>query len=118
MKAPSFLYSFKYAIRGLFHALRTERNVRFHSCAAIVALASGLYLGFTWSEMLYLWTAIFMVLVSEMINTAIEVVVDLVVGDEYHPLAAIAKNVAAGAVLLAAIYALIVGVYLYTPYIF
>ena len=98
----AFLKGFTYAWAGITYVVRTQRNMRVHlsvSCA-VVALAAVLRIALV--EWAILLICILGVLIAEMLNTVVEAVVDLVT-DRYHPLAKIAKDVAAGAVLLAAI---------------
>jgi diacylglycerol kinase len=90
--------------------------MRFHTAAAAAAVAAGVYFRLTGSEWLFLFSAIFLVMTMEMLNTALERVVDLFTR-EYHPLARLAKNAAAGAALLAAVYAIIVGLFIFGPQI-
>lgn len=94
------------------HAIRTQRNMRIHCLATIVVLALGYILQFSPVELAILTLTVSLVLVAELINTAIETTVDLIT-PEYHPLAKTAKNVAAGAVLVMALGAVMVGVFLF-----
>lgn len=108
MRSRSLLWSFDYAIRGIVYALRTQRNLRIHVGAAVAVFVAALALGVQSLELVALLLAVGFVIVSELLNTAIETVVDLST-DGYDPLAAIAKDVAAGAVLISAVTALGVG---------
>lgn len=103
----SILWSFNYAIEGLVWALRTQRNMRVHVTLAAVVAVAGLLLGVSRMGLLAIVFAISLVFVTELLNTAIETAVD-VATERYDPLAKIAKDVAAGAVLVAAINALVV----------
>lgn len=108
MKARrSIVWSFNYAIEGLVWTLRTQRNMRVHLALAVTVAVGSLLLGVTRLGLLAVVFAISMVFVTELLNTAIEAAVD-VATERYDPLAKIAKDVAAGAVLVAAINALIV----------
>ncbi len=107
MKHRTFAGSLKDAFKGLFFAIRHERNMRYHILAAAVALAASFRYHLDRTELLIVFTAIFLVILTEMFNTAVETLVDLYTS-EHHPLAGIAKRVAAGAVLCAAFFALIV----------
>jgi diacylglycerol kinase (ATP) len=100
--------SFFYAISGMLYAFRTQRNIKIHFMTALLVIIFGYLLKLSIMELLALSITIALVLVAEMINTAIETVVDMYT-QEYHPLAAVAKNVAAGAVLISAINAIFVG---------
>ena len=108
MKRKQFIRSFEDAFLGIFSALRREKNMRLHFISAAIALTASLYFKVESFELLFVLTAIVLVLITEMLNTAIEAAVDLKTA-EFHPLARLAKNVAAGAVLCAAIFALVVG---------
>ncbi len=106
--------SFNAAFDGVVYALKTQRNMRLHFLATGIVLTASLIFKLTKLEILMLFVTIAFVIVAEMINTAVEVVVDLITLEQ-HPLAAIAKNVAAGAVLVAATVALIVGYMVFFP---
>ena len=106
--------SFRYAFAGLAYCFRTQRNFRIHIAFAIGATLVGLFLGLTWVEWAVLVGIFVLVLSAEMVNTMIEALVDLVTL-EYHPLAKIAKDVAAGVVLLTAIGAVVVGLIIFGP---
>lgn len=99
--------SFNAAVAGIVHVLKTQRNMRFHFLAAAGVLIASVILGMAFEDLLFLLSAIALVLLAEMFNTAIEMVVDLV-QDSYHPLAKVAKDVSAGAVFLVSLYAVAV----------
>ncbi len=107
MKNKKLIKSLYNAFRGIVYAARSERNLSLHLVGAAAALAASFYFKVEKAELLFVITAIFLVFITEMINTAIEAVVDLKTR-EFHPLARVAKNVAAGAVLCAALFALVV----------
>ena len=100
--------SFHHAYDGIISAVRTQRNMRFHVLAAVAVLLLGLLLGVSGLELAMLVLTIVVVFVVEMLNTALEFVVDLVTS-EYHPLAKLAKDVSAGAVLVSSVGAVLVG---------
>ena len=100
--------SFQHAYQGIVSAVRTQRNLRFHFFAAIGVLVAGLLLGVSGLELAVLVLTICFIFVVEMLNTALEFVVDLVT-KEYHPLAKLAKDVSAGAVLVSSAGAVLVG---------
>ena len=100
--------SFEHAYRGLVSAVRTQRNMRFHVFAAVGVLVGSLLVGVSELELAVLVLTILVVFVTEMFNTAMEFVVDLVTS-EYHPLAKLAKDVSAGAVLVSSVGAVLVG---------
>ena len=91
---------------------KTERNMKIHLVVAVLVLTLSGFLRLAWAEFLWVALAIALVLVAEGFNTAIEKVVDLVSPD-FHPLAGTAKDVAAGAVLVAAGFAVVVGVVIF-----
>lgn len=108
----SIIDSFNYAVSGIILSIKTEKNMLIHYVIAVSVLGLSLFFDFTRLEFLILLFAISLVLTLEMINTAIEKTVDLIT-KEYHPFARIAKDISAGAVLIAAANALIVGYLLF-----
>jgi diacylglycerol kinase (ATP) len=107
-RAPTLLDSFNYAFEGIIHVLRTQRNLRIHFLIAIVVIAAAAALGVGRLELMSLLLAIAFVLVAEMVNSAIEGAID-VSTTSFDPNAKLAKDVAAGAVLIASVTALAVG---------
>lgn len=112
MKVRKLIHSFEYAISGIVYTLKTQRNMRIHFIAAILVLMISFFLRITKIELLILSFTISLVIVTEMVNTAIEKAIDMYT-EEYHPLAKISKNVAAGAVLVAAVNAIFVAYILF-----
>ena len=108
--------SFSCAIAGLIYCIKNEKNMKIHILATIIAVIVALVVKLNYTEWGLLILTIFMVLVAETINTAVEKTVDLVT-TEYHPLAKTAKNLAAGAVLLAAIGSLLMAVVIFGSHI-
>lgn len=108
----NLLKSFKFAIRGITFCTRHEKNMRIHIIATIYVAFFSLFYDFTRSEVILLIMICMLVMAFEVINTSIEVIVDKI-SPEYSPLAKIAKDVAAGAVLLSACMAAIVGIVLF-----
>jgi diacylglycerol kinase (ATP) len=106
------LDSFRHAVEGVIHTFRTQRNMRFHFFTVALVLLSGLLFRLERVEMLALLFAASLVLITEMVNTAVEVVVDMIT-QSYHPAAKFAKDIAAGAVLIASINAVVVGFVLF-----
>ena len=100
--------SFEHAYQGIIYALRTQRNMRIHAVVAALVLVAGLLVGVSALELAALVLTIMIVFVTEILNTALEFVVDLVT-KEYHPLAKLAKDVSAGAVLVSSVGAVLVG---------
>jgi len=113
--APDLITSFRYAWAGVKYAFITQRNFRIHTCAGSVAIATGMVLRLNGASLAILTLTSALVMILELLNTALESVVDLTVGQSYHELAKIAKDCAAGAVLLAAIAAVMVGGCLLLP---
>ncbi|MBP0008494.1 MAG: diacylglycerol kinase family protein [Roseofilum sp. SBFL] len=107
--------SFKYAWAGVTYAFRTQRNFRIHVIAGSLVMIVGSLLQVNAVEAAILAVMISLVLVLELLNTALEAVVDLTVEQNYHELAKIAKDCAAGAVLISAIASIIVGIILLLP---
>jgi diacylglycerol kinase len=110
----NFWRSFGFAGQGVWHAVRHQRNMRVHLVAAVAAVVAGLVLRISAVDWACVLTAIGLVLTAEMLNTVVETLVDLAT-DEYHPLAKIAKDTAAGAVLIASVAALGVGIAVFLP---
>jgi diacylglycerol kinase len=106
--------SFGHAFRGVASALRSEVHLRFHALATVVVIGLGFYFGISRWEWALVTLAVGTVWSAELVNTAIEAVVNLV-SPGYHPLAGKAKDVAAGAVLIAALAALVVGLLVFGP---
>ncbi len=99
LRSKNLVHSFTCAIEGVLYALKTQRNMKVHFLLGLLVLVFGSILDVNRLELLVLLITVGLVISAEMINTAIEEVVNLVTR-EYHPLAKIAKNVAAGAVLV------------------
>lgn len=111
------IQSFIFAGAGIHYALRTQRNIRMHLGFAIVAMICCLVFAVTKTETLFIFFSIIGVIAAELFNTAIEAVVDLITA-EYHPLAKVAKDVAAGAVMWTALGAFFTGVYVFSDKLF
>lgn len=111
-----FLKSFAYAWQGLEYTFKTQANFKFHSFAALAAIALGFWFQISKTECFALIFCIALVLFAELINTALETLVDLV-SPEINPLAKIVKDVAAAAVLVLAFAALLIGALIFIPYI-
>jgi len=113
MREHRLVESFNAAIEGFLYVVKTERNMRIHFLFAIFILLLGIYLNFRPQELMILAITVTLVLVAEMVNTAVELIVDIIVEMEFHPIAKVIKDAAAGAVLLAVINAIIVGYLLF-----
>jgi diacylglycerol kinase (ATP) len=107
-RSPSVLQSFNFAFEGIIHVLRTQRNMRIHFAIAVSVLIAALALGVRRLELVALLIAISFVLIAEMLNTALEAGID-VATTSFDPLAKLAKDIAAGAVLIATVNAVAVG---------
>jgi diacylglycerol kinase (ATP) len=107
-RSPSLLDSFNYAIEGIIHVLRTHRNMRIHFAVAIGVLIAALWVGVDRFELIALLLSIAFVLIAEMVNSAIEQAID-VATTSFDPLAKLAKDIAAGAVLIASVNAVAIG---------
>ena len=108
LRPPSLVESFNYAFEGIIHVLRTQRNMRIHFLLAVIVLIGALVTGVNKFELISLLIVIAFVLIAEMVNTAVEATIDLST-PSFDPLAKIAKDIAAGAVLIAAANAIAVG---------
>jgi diacylglycerol kinase len=111
-----FIAGFGFAFRGLWYTLRTQRNARVHVVIACLAIAMGIVLHISAVEFAMIFVAISSVFIAEMFNTVIELCVDLA-SPEYNQLAEVAKDVAAGAVLLSAMLAVVIGVFVLGPHL-
>jgi diacylglycerol kinase len=110
----AFLRSFFFAGQGVWHAVRTQRNMRVHCAAAIAVVIAGAVLRIGAAGWASLALAIGLVLVAEMFNTVIEAIIDLQ-SPQLHPLAKVAKDAAAGAVLIASAAAIGVAIAVFVP---
>ena len=113
--APNLLVSFKYAGLGIVYAFRTQRNFRIHVFVGAIAISLSIFLGLSPVEIAVIGLTIGAVLTMELLNTAIESVVDLTVQTNYHELAKIAKDCAAAAVLVSALVSVMVAGSLLLP---
>ena len=111
-----FIAGFGYAFHGLWYTLCTQRHARIHILIAILAIIMGIVLHISAMEFAIIFIAITGVFTTEMLNTVAELCVDLA-SPGYHPLAKIAKDVAAGAVLANAILSIIIGLFIFLPYL-
>lgn len=111
-----FIAGFGFAFSGLWYALRTQRNARVHAVIATLAILMGIFLRISAIEFALIFVAITGVFIAEMFNTVFELCVDLA-SPAYHPLAKIAKDVAAGAVLLSAVLSIVIGLFVFGPHL-
>ncbi len=108
--------SFRYAFKGLKLFFTTQHNSWIHLLAGISVIAAGFFFGITKIEWLFVVVAISLVMITEMLNTAIEFLVDFV-SPQYHEMAGKVKDLAAGAVLFSALMAAVIGVMVFLPYL-
>jgi diacylglycerol kinase len=113
-RAASRLHSFRHAFAGWWYMLRTQRNAWIHAVVSTAAFAVGLWLGLSRLEWAMIILTVALVWMAEFVNTALEAVVDLASPD-LHPLAKVGKDVAAAAVLVAALAAVVVGLLIMGP---
>jgi diacylglycerol kinase (ATP) len=118
MSLKTFIYSriaaFGHAFRGWWHVLKTQHNAWIHSMVATIVVVLGLWLGLKPLDWAVIVLTIAMVFTAEFINTAIEAVVDLA-SPVHHPLAKVGKDVGAGAVLVAALAGIVIGLLILGP---
>ena len=110
MKTRNWLESFRHAINGIRSTARRERNFRIHIACAVLAIAACIIFRVEFIHFVMVGLSIFFVMAMELVNTAVEALVDMYCRGKSHPLAKLAKDAAAGAVLLAAVQAVIVGI--------
>lgn len=107
-----FLKSFQYAFKGIWLAIAEQRNLKIHICVAIVVVSAGFYFGISKGEWLAIVLAIGLVMTTELINTSIEHIVNLV-SPQHQPRAGKIKDIAAGAVLVAVITSVVIGLIIF-----
>lgn len=112
-KGP-LIKSFGYAFEGLFAVIKKERNMKIHCTAAILVVLFGFFLEISKTEWIICFLLFGLIMGLECVNTAVEAVVDLAT-EEIHPKAKLAKDAAAGAVLIAAIFAALIGMMIFLP---
>lgn len=108
----NFFKAFKFSISGIFYAISTQRNLKIQLVFACIAILLGIFLKISYIEWALLVLTIMFVFFAEMVNTAIESVVDLCT-EEFNEKAKIAKDVAAGAVLITSINSIIIGILIF-----
>jgi diacylglycerol kinase (ATP) len=107
-RPPGVFDSFNFAFEGIIHTLRTQRNMRIHLAVAFIVIVTALIVNVTKLELIALLISITFVLIAEMINTAVEAAIDIAT-TSFDPMAKLAKDIAAGAVLIASVNAIAVG---------
>ena len=108
MKNKNLFESFKNALQGILYTFVKERNMKIHIITAAFVILLALWLDVSKIELAVLCLTVALVICCELINTAVEVMVDIIV-DVYHPRAKIIKDVSAGAVFISAFFSLIIG---------
>lgn len=112
-KQQGFSNTFRNARKGMRIALKSEINIRVHFCIALAVIAMAFLLEFSILKMCVLILTIAFVIVSEMLNSAIEFALDSVFHNRYSKLVGMAKDISAGAVMLASIVAIVIGILLF-----
>lgn len=110
------ILSFKYAISGIFTALKEEPNLKFHFFTALLVIIASIFLRISKEDWFIILFLIGFVISLELTNTSMEAMVDAFT-DKEHPRAKFAKDIAAGAVLTAAVTSAILGILIFLPYI-
>lgn len=116
-KNRNFIESLKHAIDGLIILCKTERNFRIHLLISVIVIVLSIVLKIKSEQWIWILLAIFIVLIAEVINTLCESIVNLIVGQEYNKIAKKTKDVAAAGVVIASIFAIIIGCIVYIPII-
>ncbi len=113
-KKPPLYKSFGYAFEGIFAVIKKERNMQIHCCMMVLVILAGLFFQISAVEWCICFVLFGLIMSLELVNTAVESVVDLVT-EERRPLAKLAKDAAAGAVLIASIMAAVAGLIIFLP---
>lgn len=114
-KNRKFRASFLHALDGIKVILKEERNMRHHAALGFIPIALGFYFQIAAWEWAFILTCIFLVIMMEFVNTIFETVVDMITDYEFHPLAKRAKDIAAGAVLVSATFAVTIAALIFIP---
>ena len=117
MNKRRLLTSFKFALEGLIYAFKTQRNLQIHTTIGFLVILVAFLLKVSLPEIMILLLTITLVIVCEIVNTAIELSLDVINGKKYHPLVKIIKDVVAASVLLSSINAVIIGSIIFIRYI-
>ena len=112
LKNKNFIDAWKKAFGGIWYAIRTQRNLKIQLVIAVIVIIASICFKVNITEAMFLTFATMLVIITEVINTAIEEAVNLCT-DKYHPIAKIAKDVAAGAVVLSALNAVIIAIFVF-----
>jgi diacylglycerol kinase len=111
-----FFKGFQYAANGIIHAVKTQRNMKFHLSATLAVVTAGLFFHISTTEWIFILFCIALVISAEIFNTSLEALTDLAT-QETNSLAKIAKDCAAGAVLVISVASSIIGLIIFIPYI-
>lgn len=111
-KNKSFIDAWKKAFEGIWYAIKTQRNLKIQLVIAVIVVICAIYFKLNITECMFLSFATMLVIITEVMNTAVEETVNLCT-DKFHPLAKIAKDVAAGAVVLSSLNAVIIAVFIF-----
>ena len=111
LKNKNFIEAWKKAFGGIWYSVKTQRNVKVQLVIALIVIIFAIYFKVNITEAMFLTFATMLVIITEVINTAIEEAVNLIT-DKFHPIAKIAKDVAAGAVVLSALNAVIIAIFI------
>ena len=117
-KTNNFNSSFKNARKGMRLVLKSERNIRIHMIVAVIVLVLAFLFGFKPLEMCILLLTIGLVIISEMLNTAIEFALDAIFRNKYSVMVGMAKDISAGAVMVASVISVVIGVILFGQAVF
>lgn len=112
-KQQGFSNTFKNARKGMRIVLKSEINLRIHFCVALIVIATAFLLNFSIERMCILLLTIVMVIVAEMLNSAVEFALDAVFHNRYSRLVGMAKDISAGAVMFASVIAVVIGIILF-----
>lgn len=112
-KAPGFGGTLRNSFKGIRLALKSERNIRVHFVTAVIVMALGIVLNFSPAEFCLLLIAIAIVIIAEMVNSAIEFSLDAIFHNRYSKLVGMAKDIAAGAVMVATCISIAIGILLF-----
>jgi len=112
-KAPGIAGTFRNSFKGIRLALKSERNIRVHFVSALLVMVGGITLKFSAAEFSILLIAIALVLIAEMVNSAIEFTIDAIFHNRYSKLVGMAKDIAAGAVMIATFISISIGILLF-----
>lgn len=115
MYRRTLIQSFKLALEGLKFVFKSERNMKIHCAVALIVLVLAILFKVSELELFFLIVAIAMVFITETANTAFELLLDFVHGDEFHPNVKLLKDIAAGGVFIASLSALVIGFIIFIP---